>query len=110
MPLIVLDPSDSEPLSPKSEPLSPKIEPHSPASDPSGSYSSESASESDSSESDGSSEDSFIGMTIRGVQLCFPLTHSTCASVFTLHLYIHCIFIYMVLLKCRSRCYGAFQL
>ena len=98
MPLIVLDASDSEPLCPKSEP-------HSPASDPSESYSSESASE-----SDGSSEDSFIGMTIRGVQLCFPLTHSTCASVFTLHLYIHCIFIYMVLLKCRSRCYGAFQL
>ena len=89
MPLIVLDPSDSEPLSPKSEPLSPKSEPHSPASDPSGSYSSESASESDSSESDGSSEDSFIGMAIRGVQLCFPLTHSTCASVFTLHFYLH---------------------
>ena len=90
MPLIVLDPSDSEPLSPKSEP-------HSPASDPSQSYSSESdssesdSSESDASEGDGSSEDSFMCMTIRGVQLCFPLTHSTCASVFTLHLYIHCI-------------------
>ena len=58
VPLIVLDPSDSDPLSPKSEPLSPESDPPSPGSDPSESDSS--------SESDCSSEDSFFDLTIRG--------------------------------------------
>ena len=89
VPLVVLDASDSEPLPPESEP-------HSPPSD---------SSESESYETDVFSEDELMDMylTIRGVQLCFHLTHSTCVQLFTSHLYIHCILIYMVLLKCRAR-------
>ena len=58
VPLIVLDPLDSEALSAKSDPPSPESDPPSPGSDPSDSDSS--------SESDCSSEDSFFDLTIRG--------------------------------------------